>query len=95
MSLLLICAHTDILVLLVFTALRAPDSGGAQAGGDGEGRVRMYFCPPLFRPSPSVTARGLRGRFCCRHVRHRLAVRKLKRDKTLLGWLPVELPLSD
>ena len=70
MSLLLICTHTAILVSLVVTALRAPDSGGVQPGGDGEGRVRMYCCSPLFRPSPSVAARGLRGRFRCCHVRH-------------------------
>ena len=49
MSLLLICAHTAILALeplphtgilvsLVVTALRAPKSGGAQAGGDGGAR---------------------------------------------------------
>ena len=37
--------HTDILVSLVVTALRAPDSGGAQAGGDGGSRVRLRLSP--------------------------------------------------
>ena len=64
MSLLLVCAHTDILVSLVVTALRAPDSGGAQTGGRGQivNMVSVDCFPLLLRPSPSVPARCLR---CC------------------------------
>ena len=75
MSLLLVCAHTDILVSLPHTdipvslgakALRALDSGGAQAGGDGEAECERsssaYCCSPLVRPWPSVPARSLRER---------------------------------